>query len=304
MSTKTRVTAAAAALFLLGCGGHPEQRTETHSSVGGGSPAAASTPLARTLPDSPPLVAGPSLQLDEGTFALTDAAGAKLIALDSARVPTQIRSAVCVGARVLPVSYDRHQAGQPDSAHGRATAATFGYLTGHVYRVTTGSAPTDATCYLSSDSVLIAAVVPAGSAAPGGCDATLASSLAAARGRSVLKCWPLAAIGPHVTVAAVQFANRDTSALASIVVVDHGQFLFEDFPATYRGPDNDVWRVDDGGKFSPEGFQVLFFARVRGIDIMGLTWAGSEGENAYLLVADSASAFRTVAHTYRYWVPE
>lgn len=304
MNIGISVATAAAALLVVACGRHSEQQIQAHPPIASGSPAVAITPFGRNLPDSAPLVAGPPLKLDEGTFALTDSGGIELIALDTLSAPAQIRSTVCSGARVLPVSSVRYQAGQRDSARGRETAATFRYLTGHVYHVIRGSAPADAACYLSSDSALVAGVVPAGPATSGGCDSTLAAAMAAAKDRAVAHCWTLAVSGPHVTVTAAQFANRDTSALASLVVIDHGKFLFEDFPATYRGPEKDVWRVDDGGVFSPEGFQVLFLARVRGVDIMGLTWAGSEGENAYLLVADSAAAFRTLTHSYRYWVPE
>ena len=77
----------------------------------------------------------------------------------------------------------------------------------------------------------------------------------------------------------------------------------QDFPATYRGPQQDLWRVEDGGTFSPEGFAIPFIGRLRGTYFVGLTWAGAEGEASLLLVADSARAFRTVRKSYRYWVP-
>jgi hypothetical protein len=38
--------------------------------------------------------------------------------------------------------------------------------------------------------------------------------------------------------------------------------------------------------------------------VIALTWAGTEGEDSYLLVADSGNVFRSVATSYRYWVPE
>jgi hypothetical protein len=96
----------------------------------------------------------------------------------------------------------------------------------------------------------------------------------------------------------------DTSALASIVVVDAGQYRFLDFPARYSGPDSDTWRAGDAGGWFVAGFQVLFVAKPDDVLVVGLTWSGEEGENAYLLAADSGAALRTVAHGYRYWVPE
>ncbi|HYA44046.1 MAG TPA: hypothetical protein VED59_00445, partial [Acidimicrobiales bacterium] len=114
-------------------------------------------------------------------------------------------------------------------------------------------------------------------------------------------CFRIGAARPHVFVVGVQYVNHDSSALASVAVADHGQILFQDFPGTYRGPDADIWRADDGGELSPEGFEALFLARLSGAEVLGLIWAGSEGENAYLLAADTSATFRTIAHSYRYW---
>lgn len=55
---------------------------------------------------------------------------------------------------------------------------------------------------------------------------------------------------------------------------------------------------------SPDGFGIPFLCRLRGTCVIALTWAGTEGEDSYLLVADSGNVFRSVATSYRYWVPE
>ncbi len=284
------------------------QSCTAHSDRGTAAAAASSTPQAvsapRTLPDLPPRTVGPPLQLGEGTFALTDAAGSLLIGLDTLAEPAAARSAVCSGASVVPVTFLRYQPGQEDSAHGRVTAETFTFLRGPLYRVAGESPPGNATCYLSSDSALLASAVPVQSAMSLRCDSALVRLAAAAKARAVEKCWPFGSSGPNVSIAAIQFATRDTEALASLAVIDHGQILFEDYPARYTGPDEDLWRVGDGGAFSVEGIQVLFLARVRGTDLMALTWAGEEGEDADLLAADSSSAFRRIVRVYRYWVPQ
>jgi hypothetical protein len=125
-----------------------------------------------------------------------------------------------------------------------------------------------------------------------------------AKHRPVLYCWTLGSAGRNVEVLALQFTVIDTSALASVMVADHDRLLFRDLPATYRGPGTDVWRVEDGGVFSPEAFAALFVGRVDVGYVMALTWAGAEGEDAYLLLADSGQVFRVVTQSYRYWVPE
>ena len=261
----------------------------------------AGTSAGGLLPDAPPSVSGPALVLEQGAFALADSSGGNLIGLDSLPEPARIRSAVCAGAIVLPVTYVTHQAGRPDSARGRATAATFRYLTGPLFKVSAGEAPAGATCYVTADSALVGAAVPVKALDGDACDTSLVLDLAVANERSVASCFRLGAARPHVFVVGVQYVVHDSSALASVAVVDHGRILLQDFPARYRGPDEDIWRADDGGAFTADGFDVLFLARLSGVEVLGLLWAGSEGENSYLLAADSAASFRTIAHTYRYW---
>jgi hypothetical protein len=200
------------------------------------------------------------------------------------------------------VTYARRQARRP-ADNGRQVAANFGNARGDVFRVTGGQAQADETCYLTADSSLVAGMVPFGPVTDSTCDGTHTRRAAAIKRRAVLHCWRLGSAGANVAILALQFAVVDTSALASVVIADGEQLFFQDFPASYHGPDQDLWRVEDGGTLSPEAFGILFIGRLRGTYFMGLTWAGAEGEASYLLVADSTAAFRTVTKTYRYWVP-
>jgi hypothetical protein len=247
-------------------------------------------------------LAAQHLQLGEGSFGFVSSDGTELVALDSLANPTRIRAALCSRARVFRVSYARKQA-RGSADNGRQVAANFPNQPGAVFRVAGGKASADETCYLSADSTLVASAAPVNAPAATTCDAARIRRMSQAKHRPVLHCWPLASVQPNVQVIAVQFALVDTSALASLVVVSQDRLLFQDFPATYRGPDSDIWRVDDGGTFSPHAFGILFFCRLRGTYVMALTWAGAESEDSYLLVADSADTFRSVATSYRYWVP-
>jgi hypothetical protein len=243
------------------------------------------------------------LQLDEGSFGYVNADGTELLTLDSLRNPTRIRAALCPRGRVVRVAYTRRQSRQT-ADNGRQTAANFSNDFGDVFRTEGGKASADETCYLSADSVLLAAASPLELAQRGACDTVQIHRIAEAKRRSVLHCWPLGAALRNVQIVAVQFVVIDTSALASLVVLDEKKLYFRDFPATYRGPEESTWRVDDGGEFSPESFGILFFCRLQGVYVMAFTWAGAEGEDSYLDIADSADTFRSRANAYRYWVPE
>jgi hypothetical protein len=200
------------------------------------------------------------------------------------------------------VAYARKQPRLP-AGTGRQTRSNFANEAGDVFRVTGSAAQDDGTCYLTADSGLAFSANRAGGAGSGACDPDWLRLASQARGRNALHCWPLAGARPDVQIFAMEFAVVDTSALASLVLAVPGRLVFQNFPATYKGPGQDIWRVDDEGHLSPTAFTVLFVGRLRGTWFMGVTWAGGEGEDDYLLAADSADAFRTVKLTYRYWAP-
>lgn len=252
-------------------------------------------------PAAPSAPAWVRLSLGEGTFAFASAEGSELIALDSLTSPVQVRWAVCAGATVHSVAYARKQPRQP-AGNGRQTRSNFANEAGDVFRVTGGAAQDDGTCYLTADSGLAFSASRSGGAGRA-CDPDWLRLASQAKGRNALHCWPLASVSPDVQVVAVEFAVVDTSALASLVLAVPGRLVFQDFPAAYKSAGQDVWRVDDEGHLSPTAFTVLFVGRLRGTWFMGVTWAGGEGEDDYLLVADSADAFRTAKLTYRYWAP-
>jgi hypothetical protein len=128
--------------------------------------------------------------------------------------------------------------------------------------------------------------------------------LAAARERQVIHCWRLAQTRSNAEIIATQYATIDSNALASLVIVRDTALTWQDFPGVVRDGGNSVWRVDDEGVFSPQNFQILFVAELPHRYAVAIAWAGAEGESDQFLLADSASALRTVVQGYRYWAPD
>lgn len=238
----------------------------------------------------------------EGSFAYVDSLGTRLLALDSVPDPSAIVGALCSEAITLPVRYDRTQT-RHTSDNGRQIASNFLNQRGDVFTTTRQKAPPDKTCYLSPDSALLANARPAAMREPLDCSPAVVSRLANAKKRQVIHCWEIAMAPPDLRVLAVQFANVDSSALASLAIVGDTSLVFKDFPAVYDGSGESTWRVDDEGVFSPRGFDILFVAAMPNGYVMAFTWAGAEGESSELLLSDSTSAFRTLAKGYRYWSP-
>jgi hypothetical protein len=239
------------------------------------------------------------LSLDEGTFAWVSPHGDSLVALARIPDPSRIGVALCASSAVYRVAFARDQTGDMGLASPQI-GANFANTPGQMFGIL-GKAPGGGTCFLSADSALIGGLVSLGPRAMPTCPPDWVRSLSTAKRQEVAKCWPVATGPGGVQILAAQFVPQRDSVLASFVLMDRTTLLFEDFPAAYRGPGESTWRVDDEGIFYPESFNVLWLSRVRGTWVMALTWAGAEGEDADLLAADSAHAFRTVTSSYRYW---
>jgi hypothetical protein len=241
-------------------------------------------------------------RLTQGTFAFADSDGAQLLALDSLANPSTIRAAICSGGVTVAARYDHHATRQ-SADNGRQTAYNFANQQGEVFRVSSGKATPNQTCYLSADSLLIANARAAAMRKPADCSTDRASRIAAAKHRQVIHCWDIGVAPSGVEIAAAQFADIDSTALASLVVVRDSSMWFEDFPAVRHANDPSTWRVDDDGVFSPTSFDVLFVAALPDGLVIAITWAGPEGEDSYLLRSDSTPNLRTLSTAYRYWSP-
>ncbi len=261
-----------------------------------------SAPPPDTLSDIPARTPSTS----SGSFAYVDSTGTQLLAFVALHEPIKIRAAACAGVGVLPVRYDRRLSQNYSKDTGRQEASNFRNQAGNVYqaenvfRVVEGKAWPHDTCYLSADSSLLANAVNVHDLGSSECLPDQSARLAAARPRRVMHCWRLGRTPSNAEVLAAQYATIDTNALASLVVMREGSLVFQDMPAVDRGDSGTVWRVDDGGIFSPQVFRILFVAELPHAYVMAIEWEGVEGDYYQLLRADSTDAFRTLTDGYRY----
>jgi hypothetical protein len=65
-----------------------------------------------------------------------------------------------------------------------------------------------------------------------------------------------------------------------------------------------LWRVDDGGVLSPEGFEVVFAARRGQRYCLGVSWGGTEGRSLAVFDSGSGHVFNRVIEDYWYRAPE
>ena len=237
-----------------------------------------------------------------GGFALQDKDGARLLLLPDVEHPERLKTALCSDGRRVAVQFERRQTAR-SGANGRQTPRNFDELAGSVFRIGAGRVGSDAICFLASEPLLAGASALTISAPlqDGACQQR--GRFASLRARPVVHCWPLARLQSGQQVALLEFARRGKDALASLAVVDGSRALFADYPAEFRGAGADLWRADDGGVLSPDGFRVVC-ALQRGSGLaLGIAWAGPEGQSLSLWVSEGREPFRQVIRDYWYQAP-
>ena len=190
--------------------------------------------------------------------------------------PELLNVALCSGGRRFPVQFAHRQA-EREGNNGRQTPYNFDNLAGSVFTILTGSVDPAATCFLASESLLARSTLLS-IAAPEGSGACLQRGrFATLRDRPVIHCWPIARMAPEKQVALLEFDRRGKDALASLVFVDGTRTIFADYLAEFRGARQDLWKVDDGGVLSPEGFKIVCALQRGGWYALGVAWPGGEG---------------------------
>lgn len=95
------------------------------------------------------------------------------------------------------------------------------------------------------------------------------------------------------------FERKEDDMLASIAYINEDKVIFRDYPAKYD--ELSTWRVDAGDE--PGLFEVLFLAKSDEGLLLGITWAGPEGENIFVLKEKEGVFEETDLISGRYWAP-
>jgi hypothetical protein len=201
------------------------------------------------------------------------------------------------------VRFAQYQEASKASSH-RQRAKNFSNEAGFVYHVAGDDVvEPDETCFLATDSLfrLGRMIIGARSAPGSSCVQADSARIAVAKSRPLISCTLLLTSDSLPHVVAVQFENRGDSALASIALVDASKVAFLDYPAL-APPGESTWRADDGGRFSPEHFRVLFVIGAPALQVLAFTWGAPEGELLTLAArTGSSDSLVEVMKSYRYW---
>ena len=244
----------------------------------------------------------PNATDSHGGFGLQDQSGTRLLLLPNLAQPERLKAALCSGGRRFAVQFERRQV-EREGHNGRQTPHNVDNLAGSLFTILGGKVDPDAICFLASAPLLtgttlrtVAAPVGSGACLQGGRFAML-------RDRPVIHCWPIARITPAKQVALLEFERRGKDALASVVFVDGTRTLFADYPAEFRGAGQDLWRADDGGVLSPDGFKIVCAVQRGDWYALGVAWAGAEGQSLSLWISEGSARFTEIINDYWYQAP-
>ena len=135
------------------------------------------------------------------------------------------------------------------------------------------------------------------------CSKAAYPQLQADKGRPVLGCWPIAESAGGIQIAVIEFSRHLTQALASLVVIDGERRIYVDYPATFKGPGDDLWRVDDGGNIHAEGFDAVFLLKRGETYVLAIDWSAAEGNALSLHTAESGGQFKEIVRDSWYRSP-
>ncbi len=225
-------------------------------------------------------------------FGFPNEQGTRLLATGEIANPEALRTALCAGAQPIPIQFERRQAEGPNTT-GRHAPQNFTQTAGAVFRIVGRTVRPEATCVLAEESFLSGSTVMAVQRPPrdARCSKALYPRFQAEKQRPVVGCWPIAASAQGIQVAVIEFSRHLTQALASVIVIDGERRMYVDYPATFKGPGDDLWRVDDGGNIHAEGFDVLFVLKRGTSYVLAIDWKGAEGSALSVHVAEGGGQF-------------
>ncbi len=260
------------------------------------------------------LLSAPATSDRYGAFAFPNAAGTELLIPHDLPHPERLHTALCGGGRKVAVRFVRRQTTRQD--HARDWPEEFAQLEGAIFSVVNQRLDRRSTCFIAEDALLTGAELLRvnTSAKPASCTADDQRRIAALRPRGIASCWRIASAPPPNLVAAVEYTRSGRDALASVIVLPAASSaqrtrgggaggVMIDFPAEFKADGDDLWRVEDGGHLSPDGFLVPFLIRQAKTLIIPLAWSAAEGVSLHLYVADASAPARELISDYWYRAP-
>ncbi|SFD97071.1 hypothetical protein SAMN05216378_1804 [Paenibacillus catalpae] len=215
--------------------------------------------------------------------------------------PEQFDTAVGNGGELIEIEFVRHQEAN-DQDTNRQTINNFNNMDGYIYKVKEGTLLSNKSYMLARKGVVSKGSLMELTSTEDGqysqADADTIARIEALKKRKVTASSILSESAKE-KIALFVFEREGDEMLASLAYVSGEKVLFKDFPATYN--ESGTWRVDGGD--DPGRFEVLFLAHSDEGLLLGIAWAGAEGENLFVLQEEEGALQDTNLLSNRYWAP-
>jgi hypothetical protein len=242
-----------------------------------------------------------------GAFAFADSSGTRVLALAPLEHPERVHSLIVKPGHRFRVTYEATQGDSPRDT-GRQTYWNFRNTAGQRFRIEGGTISPDDFGFLAMDSLASTGTMVRLQRDLRTCEmsadfADIDPVLEKKLERRILRCWNLATYEDWGRIRLYEFAPKGKSYLASIILQEIGDTLIrEDIPADAEDS-TEVWRVGDGGRISPEAFDILFVLHGDRETFLATSWDGEEGQDLDLFRSSADGlTFELIASAYRYWL--
>ncbi|MCE3229009.1 MAG: hypothetical protein K0S32_3560 [Bacteroidetes bacterium] len=234
-------------------------------------------------------------------FAFCNEAGTQLLALaDSLADPSSLTKSFSDERKLIPVSFVKKRIADKED-NGRQTYYNFEKCGGYFFETTSGKVSHDSSNVLLSEKFLkerkLVSLVPNNSTnIPG----PLRMRIEQSKARKIKKFKCLGQIDNASCFYIIEFERKKDSCLAALVYINKEKFVWLNFPAKYN--DISVWRVDDGGEFGVDYYNLLTVFEYKGIIEIVVDWIGAEGFSIEFL-REKGNEFKSMKGSYRYAAP-
>ncbi len=237
-------------------------------------------------------------------FGFANESGDKLITLsggdeDILNAPAEYNIAIGNNGEIVEIEYEKHQESNEED-NSRENMYNFNNMAGHIYKAKNGSFSQDKTYFLSKDSLFNKdTIISLISLVDNSANDETVRNIEKIKRREITEATLISKTSDGGEIYLIVFERIDDDMLASIVYAKGETVIFKDFPAVYD--EMSTWRVDGGDH--PGLFEVLFLADSDEGLLLGLAWAGAEGENAFILKSSGDTFKDTDLMCFRCWSP-
>jgi len=237
-------------------------------------------------------------------FAIANESGDQLITFYSDEDVTEFEDfngAIGEDGHFYTIEYVEKQ-NSNDQDSGRVVSDNFDNMEGYIYNVLEDNLIANNTYYICNSDVInednLLTTVSAGII---DLDADTRAQIEDIKGRNIQEGWIIDEYSDGTQILIVVFEPDGNNLLMSIALKTTEGIKLMDYPVVSDG--QSAWRVDDGGKIDPKLFSILFSTPTNEGLLIGVCWAGAEGENTFFLLEEADALTQLPSEIYRYWSP-